>query len=167
MQILANLVMETLHSDLRDAIGPRLKGKMQQKQRSWMLVSSRRRSPSERRNEGPNRTPLNAFSRQISDAVYKQVLCHTVGLYKALVEACEARSGPLDARLRTDMDQIITSKEHVTNKIKGREKDPFFGFYAFTACQKDGSASRGWGRVMYFTRNWPSFCAQTSPLAVC
>ncbi|CAF92560.1 unnamed protein product, partial [Tetraodon nigroviridis] len=90
-QILANLVMETLHSDLRDAIGPRLKGKMQQKQRSWMLIS---------------------------DAVYKQVLCHTVGLYKALVEACEARSGPLDARLRTDMDQIITSKEHVTNKIK-------------------------------------------------
>lgn len=40
VQILANLVMETLHSDLRDTIGPRLKGKMQQKQRSWMLVSS-------------------------------------------------------------------------------------------------------------------------------
>lgn len=42
VQILANLVMETLHSDLRDMIGPRLKGKMQQKQRSWMLVSSSR-----------------------------------------------------------------------------------------------------------------------------
>lgn len=39
VQILANLVMETLLSDLRDTIGPRLKGKMQQKQRSWMLVS--------------------------------------------------------------------------------------------------------------------------------
>lgn len=40
VQILANLVMETLHPELRNVIGPRLKGKMQQKQRNWMLVSS-------------------------------------------------------------------------------------------------------------------------------
>uniref|UniRef100_A0A674N9B8 Niban apoptosis regulator 2a n=1 Tax=Takifugu rubripes TaxID=31033 RepID=A0A674N9B8_TAKRU len=90
-QILANLVMETLHSDLRDMIGPRLKGKMQQKQRNWMLIS---------------------------DAVYRQVLCHTNGRYKELVESCEVQRVPLDARLRTDMDQIVTSKEHVTNKIR-------------------------------------------------
>ncbi|XP_067430732.1 protein Niban 2a [Thunnus thynnus] len=90
-QILANLVMETLQPELRNVIGPRLKGKMQQRQRNWMLIS---------------------------DAVYKQVLSQTTGQYEALVEACEAQRGPLDARLRTDMDQIITSKEHVSGKIR-------------------------------------------------
>ncbi|XP_035523560.1 protein Niban 2a [Morone saxatilis] len=90
-QILANLVMETLHPELRNVIGPRLKGKMQQKQRNWMLIS---------------------------DAVYKQVLSQTTGQYDALAEACEAQRVTLDARLRTDMDQIITSKEHVSNKIR-------------------------------------------------
>ncbi|XP_070706728.1 protein Niban 2a [Pempheris klunzingeri] len=90
-QILANLVMETLHPELRNVIGPRLKGKMQQRQRNWMLIS---------------------------DAVYRQVLSQTTGQYEALVEACEAQRVPLDARLRTDMDQIITSKEHVSSKIR-------------------------------------------------
>ncbi|XP_047425530.1 protein Niban 2a [Mugil cephalus] len=90
-QILANLVMETLHPELRKVIGPRLKGKMQQRQRNWMLIS---------------------------DAVYKQVLCQTTSQYDALVEACKAQRAPLDARLRTDMDQIITSKEHVSSKIR-------------------------------------------------
>lgn len=90
-QILANLVMETLYPELRDVIGPRLKGKMQQRQRNWMLIS---------------------------DAVYKQVLSQTTGQYAALVEACEAQRGPLDASLRTDMDQIIASKEHISSKIR-------------------------------------------------
>ncbi|XP_040012860.1 protein Niban 2a [Xiphias gladius] len=90
-QILANLVMETLHPELRNVIGPRLKGKMQQRQRNWMLIS---------------------------DAVYRQVLSQTTAQYEALVEACEAQRVPLDARLRTDMDQIITSKEHVSSKIR-------------------------------------------------
>ncbi|XP_068190122.1 protein Niban 2-like isoform X2 [Antennarius striatus] len=90
-QILANLVMETLHPELRNAIGPRLKGKMQQKQRNWMLIS---------------------------DAVYRQVLSQTSGHYRALIEDCEIKKGPLDARLRTDMDQIISSKQHVSSKIR-------------------------------------------------
>uniref|UniRef100_A0A1A8LXM1 Family with sequence similarity 129, member Ba n=3 Tax=Nothobranchius TaxID=28779 RepID=A0A1A8LXM1_9TELE len=90
-QILANLVMETLQPELRDVIGPRLKGKMQQRQRNWMLISG---------------------------AVYKQVLSQTNRQYAALVEASEAERAPLDARLRTDMDQLITSKEHVCSKIR-------------------------------------------------
>ncbi|CAB1318653.1 unnamed protein product [Coregonus sp. 'balchen'] len=76
-QILANLVMETLHPELRNLIGPRLKGKMQQRQRNWMLAQ-----------------------------------------YEALVQACEVETSRLDAVLRTDMDQIITSKEHVSGKIR-------------------------------------------------
>ncbi|XP_068430208.1 protein Niban 2a [Clinocottus analis] len=90
-QILANLVMETLHPELRSAIAPRLRGKMQQRQRHWMLIS---------------------------DALYKQVLSQTTSQYEALAEACEAQKAPLDGGLRTDMDQIIASKEHVSSKIR-------------------------------------------------
>ncbi|CDQ74082.1 unnamed protein product [Oncorhynchus mykiss] len=90
-QILANLVMETLHPELRNLIGPRLKGKIQQRQRNWMLIS---------------------------EAVYKQVLSQTQAQYEALVQACEVQTSRLDTVLRTDMDQIITSKEHVSGKIR-------------------------------------------------
>ncbi|XP_067106046.1 protein Niban 2a [Osmerus mordax] len=90
-QILANLVMETLHPELRNLIGPRLKGKLQQKQRSWMLIS---------------------------DAVYRQVLSQTQARYEALLQACEEQRSSLDAALRTDMDQIITSREHVSSKLR-------------------------------------------------
>ncbi|XP_077478867.1 protein Niban 2a [Stigmatopora argus] len=90
-QILSNLVMETLHPELRDAIGPRLKGKMQQRQRDWMFIS---------------------------DAVYRQVLAQTNNEYNTLVEACKVQKVELDSRLRTDMDQVITSKEHITSKIR-------------------------------------------------
>ncbi|XP_028828690.1 protein Niban 2a [Denticeps clupeoides] len=90
-QILANLVMETLQPELRNLIGPRLKGKLQQKQRSWILISN---------------------------AVYKQVLSQTHAQYDALVKVCESQRPHLDAALRTDMDQIITSREHVTGKIR-------------------------------------------------
>uniref|UniRef100_A0A8C6UKJ9 Niban apoptosis regulator 2 n=1 Tax=Neogobius melanostomus TaxID=47308 RepID=A0A8C6UKJ9_9GOBI len=96
-QILSNLVMEELQPDLRSAIGPRLKGKLQQRQRSWMLISG---------------------------AVYKQVLNQATTQYEALLSGCEAQEGPLDADLRTNMDQIITSKEHVSNKIKGDDGPP-------------------------------------------
>lgn len=70
---------------------------------------------------------------QISDAVYRQVLSQTTNQYDALVEACEVQRVPLDARLRTDMDQIITSKEHVSGKIRGEQKHFYpFRFFQFT-----------------------------------
>ncbi|XP_047661860.1 protein Niban 2a isoform X2 [Tachysurus fulvidraco] len=90
-QILANLVMETLYPQLRTQIGPRLKGKLQQRQRNWMLIS---------------------------DAVYRQVLTQTRTQHRALVQDCEVECPRLDATLRTDMDQIISSKEHVTGKMR-------------------------------------------------
>ncbi|XP_037122262.1 protein Niban 2a [Syngnathus acus] len=90
-QILANLVMEGLHPELRNAIGPRLKGKMQQRQRDWMFIS---------------------------DAVYRQVLAQTTNEYDTLLVTCNAQKVQLDTRLRTDMDQVITSKEHVSSKIR-------------------------------------------------
>ncbi|CAL8317842.1 unnamed protein product [Lota lota] len=90
-QILANLVMETLHPEMRSQIAHRLKGKLQQKQRHWMLIS---------------------------DALYKQVLHHTRSQYEALVQSCEVQRPVWDAGLRTDMDQIIASKEHVQGKMR-------------------------------------------------
>uniref|UniRef100_A0A673I5V7 Niban-like protein 1 n=1 Tax=Sinocyclocheilus rhinocerous TaxID=307959 RepID=A0A673I5V7_9TELE len=83
-QILANLVMETLHPELKNLIVPRLKGKLQQRQRDWMLV-------------------VNLY-------MYTQ--------HEALAQVCEVERPRLDSALRTDMDQIITSKEHVSGKIR-------------------------------------------------
>lgn len=128
MQILANLVMETLHPELREVIGPRLKGKMQQRQRNWMLVSScfpaqvNRRRAKHRLDSNNQMFLVIPSLSQISDAVYRQVLSQTTNQYDALVEACEVQRVPLDARLRTDMDQIITSKEHVSGKIRGEQR---------------------------------------------
>ncbi|KAJ8263380.1 hypothetical protein COCON_G00158370 [Conger conger] len=90
-QILANLVMETLLPELRGLIAPRLKGKLQDRQRNWMLIS---------------------------DAVYGLVQGQTEAQYEAIVQRCEAGRPPLETSIRTDMDQIITSKEHVTNKMR-------------------------------------------------
>ncbi|KAK3538846.1 hypothetical protein QTP86_015971 [Hemibagrus guttatus] len=90
-QILANLVMEKLLPELRDQISPRLKGKMQERQKNWTLIA---------------------------DAVYSLVQSQTQSQYEAIVQRCEAGCPPLEASIRTDMDQIITSKEHVTSKIK-------------------------------------------------
>ncbi|XP_069380477.1 protein Niban 2b isoform X2 [Paralichthys olivaceus] len=90
-QILSNLVMENLLPELRDLISPRLKGKLHERQRNWMLIS---------------------------DAVYSLVQGQCQTQYEAVVQKCEAARSCLETSIRTDMDQIITSKEHVTNKIK-------------------------------------------------
>ncbi|CDQ67956.1 unnamed protein product [Oncorhynchus mykiss] len=90
-QILANLVMETLLPEVRDLITPGLKGKMHERQRNWMLIC---------------------------DAVYGLVVRQAQAQYEAVVQSCEAGRPLLEASIRTDMDQIITSKEHVSNKIK-------------------------------------------------
>uniref|UniRef100_A0A3Q3WAD5 PH domain-containing protein n=1 Tax=Mola mola TaxID=94237 RepID=A0A3Q3WAD5_MOLML len=90
-QILSNLVMESLLPVLRDLISPRLKGKLYERQRNWMLIS---------------------------DAVYSQVQGQCQAKYEALLQKCEAARSSVEASIRTDMDQIITSKEHLTNKIR-------------------------------------------------
>ncbi|XP_006810099.2 protein Niban 2-like, partial [Neolamprologus brichardi] len=90
--ILSNLVMEGLLSELRDLIAPRLKGKLHERQRNWILIS---------------------------DAVHSLVQAQCQTQYEAVLQKCEANRSSLEASIRTDMDQIITSKEHVTNKIRG------------------------------------------------
>uniref|UniRef100_A0A4W6FKP8 Niban apoptosis regulator 2b n=1 Tax=Lates calcarifer TaxID=8187 RepID=A0A4W6FKP8_LATCA len=90
-QILANLVMEDLLSELRELISPCLKGKLHERQKTWILIS---------------------------DAVYSLVQEQCQTQYETVLQKCEAARSSLEASIRTDMDQIITSKEHVTNKIK-------------------------------------------------
>ncbi|XP_030274018.1 protein Niban 2b isoform X3 [Sparus aurata] len=90
-QILSNLVMEGLLPVLRDLISPRLKGKLHDRQRNWMLIS---------------------------DAVYSLVQGQCQAQYEAVLQKCEVARSSLEASIRTDMDQIITSKEHITNKIR-------------------------------------------------
>uniref|UniRef100_A0A3P9H3I1 Niban apoptosis regulator 2b n=1 Tax=Oryzias latipes TaxID=8090 RepID=A0A3P9H3I1_ORYLA len=90
-QILSNLVMESLHPELRELISPRLKGKLHDRQRSWMLIS---------------------------DAVYSQVQEQCRAHHEALLQKCEDSRSSLEASIRKDMDQIIASKEHITSKVK-------------------------------------------------
>ncbi|KAM6372102.1 LOW QUALITY PROTEIN: protein Niban 2-like [Pluvialis apricaria] len=90
-QVLSNLVMEELLPELRTAIGPRLKGKAQERQRTWI---------------------------QISDAVYRMVYEQTKAQYDAAMAKCEQERPQMESTIRTDMDQIITSKEHLASKIR-------------------------------------------------
>ncbi|NXR65845.1 NIBL1 protein, partial [Rhadina sibilatrix] len=90
-QVLSNLVMEELLPELRSAIGPRLKGKAPERQRTWI---------------------------QVSDAVYRMVYELAKAQYEAAVARCEQERPQLESTIRTDMDQIITSKEHLASKIR-------------------------------------------------
>ncbi|KAI1232051.1 hypothetical protein IHE44_0007102 [Lamprotornis superbus] len=91
-QVLSNLVMEELLPELRSTIGPRLKGKAPERQRTWI---------------------------QVSDAVYRMVYELAKAQYDAAVARCEQERPQLESTIRTDMDQIITSKEHLASKIRG------------------------------------------------
>uniref|UniRef100_T1DM70 Niban-like protein 1-like protein n=1 Tax=Crotalus horridus TaxID=35024 RepID=T1DM70_CROHD len=90
-QVLSNLVMEELLPELKNTIGPRLKGKEQERQRAWI---------------------------QISDAVYRMVCDQATAHYDSSVARCELQIPEMKSIIRTDMDQIIQSKEHLANKIR-------------------------------------------------
>ncbi|KAF3851643.1 hypothetical protein F7725_013415 [Dissostichus mawsoni] len=88
-QILANLVMEGLLPELRELISPASKA-----------------SYTRGRETG------------CCDAVYSLVQGQCEAQYQAVVQKCEAACSSLEASIRCDMDQIISSKEHVSNKIR-------------------------------------------------
>ncbi|XP_078082747.1 protein Niban 2-like [Mustelus asterias] len=90
-QIISNLVMEELLPELGTAIHPKLKGKFHDRQRAWILIT---------------------------EAVHKMVLAQTKVRYEAVLQKCEEARPGLESRIRPDMDQIISSKEHVGNKIR-------------------------------------------------
>lgn len=91
VQILSNLVMEELVPALKAELGPRLKGKPQERQRQWI---------------------------QISDAVYRLVFEQAKVHFEAVLSKLQLARPAMEAVIRTDMDQIITSKEHLASKIR-------------------------------------------------
>ncbi|NWW46240.1 NIBL1 protein, partial [Pedionomus torquatus] len=58
------------------------------------------------------------LSCQISDAVYRMVYEQTKAQYDAAMAKCEQERPQMESTIRTDMDQIITSKEHLASKIR-------------------------------------------------
>lgn len=91
VQILSNLVMEELGPELKTELAPRLKGKPQERQRQWI---------------------------QISDAVYRMVYEQAKAHFEAVLAKLQQARPAMEAVIRTDMDQIITSKEHLASKIR-------------------------------------------------
>ncbi|KAM7094178.1 protein Niban 2 [Molossus nigricans] len=91
VQILSNLVMEELGPELKAELAPRLKGKPQERQRQWI---------------------------QISDAVYRMVYEQAKAHFEAVLSKLLLARPAMEAVIRTDMDQIITSKEHLASKIR-------------------------------------------------
>ncbi|KAF0878853.1 NIBL1 protein, partial [Crocuta crocuta] len=91
VQILSNLVMEELGPELKAELAPRLKGKPQERQRQWI---------------------------QISDAVYRMVYEQAKARFEAVLSKLQLARPAMEAAIRTDMDQIITSKEHLASKIR-------------------------------------------------
>uniref|UniRef100_A0A7N4PLY5 Niban apoptosis regulator 2 n=1 Tax=Sarcophilus harrisii TaxID=9305 RepID=A0A7N4PLY5_SARHA len=55
---------------------------------------------------------------QISDAVYRMVYEQTQAHFEAVAAKCEMARPAMESTIRTDMDQIITSKEHLASKIR-------------------------------------------------
>ncbi|KAM9324343.1 protein Niban 2-like [Gastrophryne carolinensis] len=91
VQVLSNLVMDELMPDLKNIISPKLKGKPQDRQRTWLLIS---------------------------DSVYRMVHEQTRLFFEALEKNCSEKRAQMESQIRTDMDQIISCKEHVFNKIR-------------------------------------------------
>ncbi|XP_060156382.1 protein Niban 2 isoform X2 [Globicephala melas] len=91
LQILSNLVMEELGPELKAELAPRLKGKPQERQRQWI---------------------------QISDTVYRMVYEQAKARLEAVLSKLQLARPAMEAVIRTDMDQIITSKEHLASKIR-------------------------------------------------
>lgn len=91
VQILSNLVMEELGPELKAELAPRLKGKPQERQRQWI---------------------------QISDAVYRIVYEQAKAQFEVVLAKLQLARPAMEAVIRTDMDQVITSKEHLASKIR-------------------------------------------------
>lgn len=60
------------------------------------------------------------LSSQISDAVYRLVFEQAKVHFEAVLSKLQLARPAMEAVIRTDMDQIITSKEHLASKIRGR-----------------------------------------------
>lgn len=113
--------MEELGPELKAELAPRLKGKPQERQRQWIQVGGRRSRVGTLPRPGPLSLALTpAPCPQISDAVYRMVYEQAKARFEAVLSKLQLARPAMEAVIRTDMDQIITSKEHLASKIRGR-----------------------------------------------
>nr|XP_020650766.1 protein Niban [Pogona vitticeps] len=97
IQILSNLVMEELLPSLQSMLLPKLKGKRNDRKRAWFGIIEE---------------TYNLVQEQVSDGLH------------ALKEECKEVTVGLEGTIRSNMDQIVTSKNFLAGKIKGTVSEP-------------------------------------------
>nr|XP_033815952.1 protein Niban 1 isoform X2 [Geotrypetes seraphini] len=99
IQILSNLVMEELLPSLQTDLLPKMKGKKNDRKRAW-------------------------FS--ILEEAYNLVQAQVSEVFQALQEECQTLAKQLEGTIRSDMDQIVNSKEFLATKIKAMVSEPMW-----------------------------------------
>ncbi|XP_066117427.1 protein Niban 1 [Saccopteryx bilineata] len=97
IQILSHLVMEELLPTLQTDLLPKMKGKKNDRKRAWL---------------GLLEEAYNLVQHQVSEGL------------RTLKEECRALTKGLEGTIRSDMDQIVTSKNFLTGKIKAMVAQP-------------------------------------------
>ncbi|XP_045153925.1 protein Niban 1 [Echinops telfairi] len=97
VQILSNLVMEELLPTLQTDLLPKMKGKKNDRKRTWF---------------GLLEAAYNLVQLQVSEGL------------SALKEECRSLTKGLDGTIRSDMDQIVSSKNFLNGKIKAMVAEP-------------------------------------------
>ncbi|KAM6456536.1 protein Niban 1 [Liasis olivaceus] len=97
IQILSNLVMEELLPSLQSMVLPKMKGKRNDRKRAWFGILEE---------------TYHLVHNQVSDGL------------GALKEECKEVTLGLEGTIRSNMDQIVTSKDFLAGKIKGSIAEP-------------------------------------------
>ncbi|XP_055480545.1 protein Niban 1 [Psammomys obesus] len=97
VQVLSNLVMEELLPTLQTDLLPKLKGRKNERKRAWF---------------GLLEEAYNLVQHQVSEGL------------SALKEECRALTKGLEGTIRSDMDQIVNSKNFLTGKIRAMVAQP-------------------------------------------
>ncbi|XP_026525054.1 protein Niban [Notechis scutatus] len=96
-QILSNLVMEELLPSLQSMVLPKMKGKRNDRKRAWFSILEE---------------TYHLVHDQVSDGL------------RALKEECKKVTLGLEGTIRSNIDQIVTSKDFLATKIKGSIAEP-------------------------------------------
>ncbi|XP_041038467.1 protein Niban 1-like [Carcharodon carcharias] len=94
--ILSNLVMEELLPSLQSDILPKMKGKKNEKRKAWFSIVE---------------DAYNLVQNQLADG------------FQNLQDECKGSNKELEGIIRSDMDQIISSKEFTAGKLKGEYRE--------------------------------------------
>ncbi|XP_067391255.1 protein Niban 1 [Emydura macquarii macquarii] len=97
IQILSNLVMEELLPNLQTMLLPKMKGKRNDRKRAWFATVEE---------------TYNLVQEQVAEGL------------NTLKEECKDLTKNLEGTIRSDMDQILNSKNYLAGKIKATVSEP-------------------------------------------